>query len=504
MSVTAQLADGRTLEFPDGTDPAVVQSTVKKMLAPAAAAPTPQTSLLDRGLSTAKDLAMTGPETALSLGSGALGAVAGGWAGLAQGAKNLVSPGMPAGDRVRQVQDAMTYQPRGIGGQTAVGAISYPFQKLAEGADYLGGKTTDVTGSPMLGAAVNTAVQSLPMAVSPLAARMKAGPGISPEAMNARALGLKVTPDEAGAGVISKTLAGLSGEPKLAKLISKENQPVYNKMIAKDLGLPADAELSREALADVRAKAGKPYEEARNAGRVQMDGQYITDLQNVSREYAKAQIDFPGRKSSVLDLVDRLQTKSADAGSIVSEIKLLQKDATKAFADRDWELGSASLDAVKALQSQLERHLIKTGQSADLVKEMRDSRVTIAKAHAAEKALNDATGDINPQYYAKQLEKGKPLTGGALDVGQFAQGFPRSAQKTSNLGSTGPTYFDLAMGAFSHELPLLLARPAARVGLASTPGQAMMENPSLASLLAEMQGKPITPAIEMGQQKRQP
>ena len=30
--ITAQLADGRTLEFPDGTDPAVIQRTVKKML----------------------------------------------------------------------------------------------------------------------------------------------------------------------------------------------------------------------------------------------------------------------------------------------------------------------------------------------------------------------------------------------------------------------------------------------------------------------------------------
>lgn len=35
MSVTAQLADGRSLEFPDGTDPAVVQSTVKRYMAPA-------------------------------------------------------------------------------------------------------------------------------------------------------------------------------------------------------------------------------------------------------------------------------------------------------------------------------------------------------------------------------------------------------------------------------------------------------------------------------------
>jgi hypothetical protein len=33
MAIEAQLADGRILEFPDGTDPAVVQSTVKRMIA---------------------------------------------------------------------------------------------------------------------------------------------------------------------------------------------------------------------------------------------------------------------------------------------------------------------------------------------------------------------------------------------------------------------------------------------------------------------------------------
>jgi PIN domain nuclease of toxin-antitoxin system len=34
MTITAELADGRTLEFPDGTDPSVVQNAVKKLLAP--------------------------------------------------------------------------------------------------------------------------------------------------------------------------------------------------------------------------------------------------------------------------------------------------------------------------------------------------------------------------------------------------------------------------------------------------------------------------------------
>ena len=39
MTIQAQLADGRVLEFPDGTNPAVIQATVKKMIAGQAPAP---------------------------------------------------------------------------------------------------------------------------------------------------------------------------------------------------------------------------------------------------------------------------------------------------------------------------------------------------------------------------------------------------------------------------------------------------------------------------------
>jgi hypothetical protein len=33
MTIRAELADGRVLEFPDGTDPGVIQATVKRMIA---------------------------------------------------------------------------------------------------------------------------------------------------------------------------------------------------------------------------------------------------------------------------------------------------------------------------------------------------------------------------------------------------------------------------------------------------------------------------------------
>ena len=36
MAIEAQLADGRILEFPDGTDPSVIQATVKRVIAQSA------------------------------------------------------------------------------------------------------------------------------------------------------------------------------------------------------------------------------------------------------------------------------------------------------------------------------------------------------------------------------------------------------------------------------------------------------------------------------------
>jgi hypothetical protein len=53
MAIQAQLADGRVLEFPDGTEPAVIQQAVKRMLAqeqpaPQPAAPTEQPGFFER------------------------------------------------------------------------------------------------------------------------------------------------------------------------------------------------------------------------------------------------------------------------------------------------------------------------------------------------------------------------------------------------------------------------------------------------------------------------
>lgn len=92
-------------------------------------------------------------EPLMSLASSAVAAPVAGLAGIATGGDE---------DVVRKIQGAMTYEPRTPEGRAVSGAISYPFEKLAQGADKAGGWVSETTGSPALGATVNTAIQALP------------------------------------------------------------------------------------------------------------------------------------------------------------------------------------------------------------------------------------------------------------------------------------------------------------------------------------------------------
>lgn len=100
-------------------------------------------------------------DAALSMGSSALLAPAAGLAGLA--ATPFVGVD-GAADLIRKIQ-GFAYQPRTAEGRAAVELAARPFEMLAQGADVAGQKVADVTGSPAAGAAVNTAVQSIPAAL---------------------------------------------------------------------------------------------------------------------------------------------------------------------------------------------------------------------------------------------------------------------------------------------------------------------------------------------------
>lgn len=105
-------------------------------------------------------------EAATNFVTGAIAAPVAGLAGLGSMATNALGmTNTEPANVVRGVQGAMTYQPRTQAGQKAAGFIAYPFEKLAQGADFVGRNVAEVSDSPALGAAVNAGIQFLPSVV---------------------------------------------------------------------------------------------------------------------------------------------------------------------------------------------------------------------------------------------------------------------------------------------------------------------------------------------------
>lgn len=423
-------------------------------------------------------------EAAKAIGSGMAGQIAGGLSGLA----GAVLPG-PTGQGAEiseRVAGAIQYEPKGKAGKIATKIAELPGELISKGADWVGERGSSVPAIGAFGKGSTAALAALIGARSGL----KAKPGLTPkqvEAGAARDLGVRLTPGEMQTGPAAQAGASIAGEPRLAKLLSKKNQPVWNNLIAEDLGLEKGTKLSRDVTEDIRAQEGNAYAAMRKAGQVEVDQQYRLDLKATIYDLEGAAVDFEHRATSPLrTVVDSLSKKdSFDANSAVSEIINLRKDAKKAFKQGDTELGRGSLQAAEALENLLDRHVAKLAQvgqmDAGAMEAFKAARVRIAKSYAADKAMDVATGDINPQAYAKMLQARVPLTGGAKQVGEIAEAFPRSAQSTRNVGATGPSFWDAAMAVFHSNLPwparlaLLSGRPTARSVMASRPAQALMD-----------------------------
>lgn len=306
-------------------------------------------------------------------------------------------------------------------------------------------------------------------------------------AQQARDAGYVLTPSTAGGGKLSRKIEGLADEPKLAKLASEKNAQVTNDLVRKDLGLADDTPLSRDELARVRAEEGKAYDAVKDAGTIQVGKEWQRKLDVIAQSYDTAAESFEhrsdkpfskvldglrGRKDAEGNLVPRT---GFSATAAVEEVKLLRNDADKAYRAGDKALGRVYRDMAQALDDAMDTHLQREAKTrpemADAVARYRDARTRIAKTYLAEKALNDASGDIDAAVYARELKKGAPLSGDALTVARFAQKFPRLAQKAERIGSTEGTVVDAGLGLLGKAALLVPARPLARSALLTEAAQ---------------------------------
>ena len=438
-------------------------------------------------------------ETAAALGTGMIAQPLAGLAGLADAGARYFDKSLPSpADVVSGTENALTYQPRTQGGKLGTEIASYPFQKLAQGANWAGQKVASATDSPALGAATNTAIQALPMLLGAKVpalgeARVPQVPEIPEAVAQARSLGLKLTPTEANVpgGIVGRALESLTNSAKLERTISRKNAPVVTAAAAREVGIrgrvtPASIEAAYEPHQAV-------YDEVKGLGTIPTDATY---MEAVKGQQAPGEGSFPKDvKPAVAALREAYAVPHFTGEDAVARIRQLRKEGNARVYGGKYDpdnaaLGHAQLAVARALEDQIDRHLngVASGtqeavpstgtpsataqaradwmaQAKDLIPRYRAARQAMAKLSNFERAWRAGNEkQVSGLSLGKQLAKGAPLSGNLRTIAESAREFPRGFQEISKLRNTGPLSnldfkIEGGLGAI-HPLAALKAAPA--------------------------------------------
>lgn len=360
-------------------------------------APTSKIANAEESPYSLKNLAGGAIEPNLSLLSGAVAGPLSGIAGMA--GSMLPGPEGQGADWTRNVGNALTYEPRTAGGQAGLSAVAYPFQKLAEGADYLGGKATDITGSPAVGAGINTAAQALPMLLGAKSLPMRAAedslPGAAARSLMQRAI--KPSPDDmvSGAGNraintmlkerISPTAGGLE---KMNRLTGDLNQQVESSIA----NSPATV-----SMRSVGGRLSDPYQRALTQVNPKTD---IAAVQGVWDEFANSPL-IRREIGSQFGPDTQVRTASPSSSAVANDVSIpvqlahaLKKGTYRSVGEKAYgELGTASTEAQKALARGLREEVAKAVPEVQAPL-AREAALMNVKDVAANKVL--ARGNMNP------------------------------------------------------------------------------------------------------------
>jgi hypothetical protein len=433
VTIRAELPDGTALEFPDGTPDEVIDATVKRTL---------QERTL--GGQAKRQVALTGR-------------------GIVNAAAELPLTAFEAGAGVANLAS------RALGGEG-----SFSFRQMWE--DRLNGvfptpetgpeKAAQVGWSFLAGSKVPVPT---PKGGTAPAGFTKAGPERMRVLADSQKAGYVVPPSHANPTQMNKVLEGFAGKLTTQQLASAKNQTATNSLIKKALGLSDDAPITYEAIDAVRREAGEAYRAIRGAGTLAADTQYKTEVAKIAASYRGASKIAPklGKSSDIDDLVDDLtKLDQFDADSAVDLLKILRDKQDQAFRGGNSGVGRAYKEAAKSIESLIERNLKASGQDELLTKYL-EAREIIAKTYTVEKAFNKATGNVDATKLARELGKGKPLSGEIKQAAEFGAAFPKAARDfNESMPGVSPLDFYASGGtaALAKE-PSLLAFPFIRQGM---------------------------------------
>lgn len=419
-------------------------------------------------------------------------------------------------------------------GAAAIGGVTGALTTEGDAHDRLEGAAGGIAGGILgkgAGDVIGSGVKAIRTGVaSRVAANAAANAPRTAAAQAAQDAGYVITPSMSGnPGIIGGTAEAIGGKIKTQQAASVANQKVTNALAAKELGLPADQPITLDALDALRKDAGGAYADVAKLGELDARGAKLPASTGVTTSYDKLTL-APKTTVDAQDLVQAWKQSNADATSYfrqyardanpetlakaraaASDASTIDDFMTKAVTQQESrtpaelmaDLAKGKLSSQDFIAKALNNEMVQSGAKPSAAQAIQDARVQIAKSYSVENALNPATGDVAATKLAQQLAKGKKLSGGLEQAGQFAQAFPKAAQAGVDVPAYSPLdAYSIASGAgggnWLQTLASLSRAPARSVAL-SGPVQRRLTDYEVNSLLnggADLLGNPRVNALQ--------
>jgi len=385
-------------------------------------------------------------ENALSMASGLASIVPSGLSGgVIAGAE-----GNDAGvQNIQDVSEAMTFQPRSQQGQSLLSGIGSAGQFVQQG-------TQDaIFNEPPFGLGIQN-----PLAATALQTTLEAGPAlagmrrqpITPRqtlATKAHQRGYVIDPVATNPASGTGIAEGFGGVQKTRRSAAIRNQAVTDDIIRKRYDIPEGAAIDVDSLSNVRKIAGQDYERIRGAGKIDADTTYRRDISAATKKFKNNDFDLADEVGGELRRnADNMAKRSSfDADSAVDQMSLLRDKADAAYRAGDKSLGAAWKELSNALESAIERDLIRRlGGNNEIVANYRAARQRIAETYSVQKALDG--GSVSAVKLGQQLTRGVPLSDDLKLIGQLGSEFSPIFRKIKdNVAAFSP--LDLSIGSAS-------------------------------------------------------
>lgn len=410
-------------------------------------------------------------EAATQLGTGMVGQAVGGLRGLG----TLVTGGGVAAARkkIRDTEEALTYQPRGEHGRAAAGLAALPMELATEAGgavgEAVGGNAGRAIGSaaPAIAATLaggGAALRAAPKVpqVRPVLERARAAveqrgqptaAQVAESRVNAPQIdaanaaqrhGISIDPSAANPSLKNRAAASFVGESALSEAMSKANAGKAEMALKRDIGIAPDAPISMESINRARAAAAEPSAQIAQLPPMRADaaisaelnalrnntptigGETAARLQNKLTSQAMDMVAADVPPAVLLENISSLRKRARD-------IRKMADAGPERLATADTSIGIAN-----ALEGMIERNL-QTSGNVPLMQQFRDGRTAQAKSYLLEDITDMTTGKIDATKLHRLASEDNAMTGVFKDIGDIAGNFPESFG-SSGSGSGAASY----------------------------------------------------------------